>query len=290
MGHTDRPSFVGVRRGYDRVEVDKYLDSLEDSLETLRSHVEKLEAELEVARQREETALAPSIQARYTAVSDHAAQVMQALDDEVERLRTHANEEAERMLSKARADADRIQRAAESKANEVRSSADDALKEARQAAHAIQGDARGRAEETLAAADTLMSEARQEADRTLLDLEHRRRSIYGKLRRTRSAIDQALSDLDSEIEEEEPANELILLTEEEGSRQTSTRNDLSFRRSIALRISSVADRLRAGPDAPSSVVRNHHAHLSAASVGAGGLEPPASCSQSRRATRLRYAP
>lgn len=214
MGQTDRPSFVGVRRGYDRVEVDRYLDSLEDSLETLRSHVEKLEAELEVARQREETALAPEIQARYTVVSDHAAQVMQALDDEVERLRTHANEEAEQMLSKARADADRIQRAAESKANEVRSLADDALQAARQAADAIQGDARGRAEETLAAADALLSEARQEADRTHLDLEHRRRSIYGKLRRTRSAIDQALSDLDTEIEENAPANELIFLPEE----------------------------------------------------------------------------
>lgn len=217
MGHTDRPAFPAVRRGYDRVQVDKYLDSLEDSLETLRSHVEKLEAELEGARQREETALAPTIQARHAAVSDHAAQVMQALDDEAERLRTQADEEAERMLSKARADADRIQRDAESKANEVRSLADDALQEARQTADAIQGDAQERAEETLAAADGLMDKARQEADRVLSDLKHRRRSLYGKLRRMRNAVDKALSDLDPEIDEKGPANEVILLPEDEGS-------------------------------------------------------------------------
>jgi DivIVA domain-containing protein len=215
MGHTDRPAFPAVRRGYDRVQVDKYLDSLEDSLETLRSHVEKLEAELEGARQREETALAP--EARYAAVSDHAAQVMQALDDEAERLRTQATEEAERMLSEARAHADRIQQDAGSKANEVRSLADDAYQEARQAADAIQGDAQGRAEETLAAADALMNEARQKAYRVLSDLKHRRRSLYGKLRRTRNAVDRALSDLDPEIDEKGPANEVTLLLEDEGS-------------------------------------------------------------------------
>lgn len=214
MGHTDRPSFPGVRRGYDRVQVDRYLDSLEDSLETLRSHVDKLEAELEGARQREEMALPPAIQARYAAVSDHAAQVMHALDDEVERLRRQANSEAERMVSEARADADRILQAAESKANEVRSLADDALQEARQAADAIQGDAQGRAEEQLAAADALISQARQEADRAFLDLDHRRRSLYGKLRRTRNAVDQVLSDLDSEIGEKGPANEEVLLEKE----------------------------------------------------------------------------
>ena len=92
---TDRPAFRVVRRGYDRVQVDKYLDSLGVGVG---------------ARQRAKTAPEdPASQARYAPVSDHVAQVMRAFDDEVERLRAQASEEVERMLSEARSDADRIQ-------------------------------------------------------------------------------------------------------------------------------------------------------------------------------------
>lgn len=203
---TDRPTFRVVRRGYDRVQVEKYLDSLE--------------VDVGVRQQAKPAAGEPASQARYAAVSDHVAQVMQALDDEVERLRVQANEEVERMLSEARADADRIQQDAESRANEVRSLANDALQKARQAADVIQSDAKERAEGTLATADGLLNGARQQAGRVLSDLEHRRRSLYGKLRRTRNAVDEALSDLDSEIAEEGPANEGVLLLEDDGSEES----------------------------------------------------------------------
>jgi cell division septum initiation protein DivIVA len=217
---TGRPALRVVRRGYHRVQVEKYLDSLEDDVETLRSRIEELEAELEGARQRAKTAPEdPASQAPYAAVSDHVAQVMQTLDDEVERLRAQAYEEVERLLSEARVDADRIQQDAQSRANEVRSLADDALQEARKAADAIQNDAQDRAEETLATADGLLNKARHQASRVLSDLEHRQRSLYGKLRRTRNAVDEALSDLDSEIDEEGPANEVVLLLEDDGSKE-----------------------------------------------------------------------
>jgi cell division septum initiation protein DivIVA len=203
---TDRPAFRVVRRGYDRVQVEKYLDSLEVDVGT---------------RQRAKTAPEdPANQARYATVSDHVAQVIQALDNEVERLRVQANEEVERMLSKARADADRIQQDAKSTANEVRNLANGALREARQAADAIQSDAKERAEGTLATADGLLNEARQQAGRVLSDLKHRRHSLSGKLRRTRNAVDEALSDLDSEIDEEGPANEVVLLLEDNGSEES----------------------------------------------------------------------
>jgi cell division septum initiation protein DivIVA len=190
---TDRPAFRVVRRGYDRVQVDKYLDSLDVD-----------------ARRRAKTAPEdPASHARYAAVSDHVAQVMQALDEEVERLLVQANEEVERMLSEARADADRIQQDAESSAN-------DALQEARQAADVIQSEAKEKAEATLATADRFLNGARQQAGRVRSDLEHRRRSLYGKLRRSRNAVDEALRDLDSEIDEEGSANEVILLPEDDG--------------------------------------------------------------------------
>jgi cell division septum initiation protein DivIVA len=218
---TDRLAFRVVRRGYDRVQVETYVDSLEDDAEALRSRVEQLEAELEGVRQRAKRAAEDaSSQARYVPVSDHVAQVMQALDDEVERLRAQANEEVEVKLSKARADADRIQQDADSRANEVRSLADDALQEARKAADAIQNDAQERAEETLATAEGLLNEARHQAGRVLSDLEHRRHSVYGKLRRARNAVDEALSDLDSEIDEEGPADEVVLLLEDDGSKDS----------------------------------------------------------------------
>ena len=203
---TDRPAFRVVRRGYDRVQVDKYLDSLEVDVG---------------ARQRAKTAPEdPASQVRYAAVSDHVARVMQAFDDEVERLRAQANEEVERMLSEARADADRIQHDAKSRAIEVRNLANDALREARQSADAIQNDAKETAEGTLATADELLNEARQQAGRVLSDLKHRRHSLHGKLTRTRNAVDEALSDLDSDLDEEGPAHEVVLLLEDDGAEES----------------------------------------------------------------------
>jgi DivIVA domain-containing protein len=219
-GHTDRPAFPVSRRGYDRGQVEKYLDSLEDDVATLRSRVKKLEAELDGVQPRAKTAPEDhASQARYAAVSNHVPQVMQALDDEVERLLAQANEEVERMVSEARADADRIQQDAESKANEVRSLADDTLQEARKAADAIQSDVQEKAEETLATADALRNEARQQADRDLSDLKHWRRSLVNDLRRTRNTVDEALSDLDRAIDEELPANQMVLIVEDDGSEE-----------------------------------------------------------------------
>lgn len=202
---TDRPAFRVVRRGYDRVQVDRYLDSLE----------------VEVgARQQAKTAAEdPASQARYAPVSDHVAQVMRALDDEVERLRAQASEEVERMLSEARSDADRIQHDAKIRAIEARNSANDALREARQAADAIQNDAKETAERTLATADEFLNEARQQAGWILSDLKHRRNSLHGKLTRTRNAVDEALSDLDSDLDEE-GLNEVVLLLEDDGSEES----------------------------------------------------------------------
>jgi cell division septum initiation protein DivIVA len=245
MGDFLRPAFPVERRGYDRVQVERYLDSVEYDVETLRSRVEKLEAELEGARKPAETTPDdPASQDRYAPVSDHVAQLTQALDEEieqlraqaneeieqlraqaneeVEQLRAQANEEVERRLSEVRADADRIQAEAESKANEVGKLADDGLREAHKAADAIQGDAQERAEETFATAGAFLNEARQQADRVLSDLKDRRRSLYGKLRRIRNAVDGALSELDPEIDEERPADEVVLL-EDEGSDESVDR-------------------------------------------------------------------
>jgi cell division septum initiation protein DivIVA len=202
---TDRPAFRVVRRGYDRVQVDKYLDSLGVDVG---------------ARQRAKTAPEdPASQARYAPVSDHVAQVMRAFDDEVERLRAQASEEVERMLSEARSDADRIQHDAKIRAIEARNSANDALREARQAADAIQNDAKETAERTLATADEFLNEARQQAGWILSDLKHRRNSLHGKLTRTRNAVDEALSDLDSDLDEE-GLNEVVLLLEDDGSEES----------------------------------------------------------------------
>ena len=215
-GQTDRQAFEVVRRGYNRAQVEEYLDTLEHDVKRLRSRVGKLEAELESARQRAETAPEhPASQDPYAAGSDYIAEVMRALVHEVERLRTQANEDVERMLSEARADADRIQQDAESRADEVRSLADDALQEARKAADAIQGEAQERAEETLTTADALLNEARQEAGRVLSDLKRRRRSLLNELRRTRKAVVQALSDLDPTIHEQRPANEVVLIQDDD---------------------------------------------------------------------------
>ena len=201
---TDRPAFRVVRRGYDRVQVDKYLDSLGVGVG---------------AGQRAKTAPEdPASQARYAPVSDHVAQVMRAFDDEVERLRAQASEEVERMLSEARSDADRIQHDAKIRAIEARNSANDALREARQAADAIQNDAKETAERTLATADEFLNEARQQAGWILSDLKHRRNSLHGKLTRTRNAVDEALSDLDSDLDEE-GLNEVVLLLEDDGSEE-----------------------------------------------------------------------
>ena len=116
-------------------------------------------------------------------------------------------------------DADRIQHDAKIRAIEARNSANDALREARQAADAIQNDAKETAEGTLATADEFLNEARQQAGWILSDLKHRRNSLHGKLTRTRNAVDEALSDLDSDLDEE-GLNEVVLLLEDDGSEES----------------------------------------------------------------------
>jgi F0F1-type ATP synthase membrane subunit b/b' len=237
MGDIWRPAFPLERRGFERVQVESYLDSLESDVLKLRSRVEKLEAELEGAGKGADAAPEdPASHDRYAPVSDHVAHLTQALDEEIEQLRAQANQEIEqlraqanqeveqlraqanqevdRRLSGVRADADRIQADAESKANEVGRLADDGLRDAQKAADAIKGDAQERAEETLATAGAFLNEAREQADRGLSDLKDRRRSLYGKLRRIRSAIDGALSELDPEIDEERPVDEVVLLQDD----------------------------------------------------------------------------
>ena len=237
-----RPEFPLERRGYDRAQVEKYLDSVENDKETLRSQVEKLEAELEGVRKRAETAPEDPVSPnRYAPVSSHVAQLTQALDEEIEQLRAQANEEIEqfraraneeieqlraqakdevdRRLSEVRAETDRIQADAESKANEVGRLADDILRDAHEAADAIQGEAQERADKAFETAGSFLNEARQQADQVLSDVKGRRRSLYGKLRRIRNAIDAALSELDPEIDEERPADEEVLVLEDDGSNE-----------------------------------------------------------------------
>ncbi len=206
----DRPAFEVVRRGYDRAQVEEYLDTLQQDVKALVSFTGELEAELESARQRAETAAEDSAGPdSYAAASGYMTEVIRALVQEVERLRAQATEEVERMLSEARVDADRIEQEAESRADEILSLADDAFQEARRDADLIQGDAKETAEETLAAADAVLYEARQEAGRVLSDLERRRRSILNELRRTRKAVVEALSNLDPVIQEQRQANEAV---------------------------------------------------------------------------------
>jgi DivIVA domain-containing protein len=155
------PGFTLARRGYDKHEVDKFLEQLVDWLET--DAAEDI-GQIAVTRKLE-------------LVGKSTAHILQTTEQEAQELKRHVKDECEELRAKADADAREVREDADTYATEVRARAE---AEAR----------RTRDEATAEATETVEEGLRRrgQIDDEIAQLEARRDAILGELARLRSEL------------------------------------------------------------------------------------------------------
>ena len=187
-------SFPLARKGYEKRDVDRFLDQLADWLETggddsARSDL--VRRELERIGEQTTAILTEAHDAAETMRSDAERQVRQQLADaniKAESLRTSAEEYAEELRDDADAYARRVRGEADAAAERARIEADSALENSRGNAEDAARRIREEAEEK---ARQLVGEAqrrRADLEAVISDLDERRETVVAELRRLVSDV------------------------------------------------------------------------------------------------------
>jgi cell division septum initiation protein DivIVA len=142
----DRPEFATTMRGYDRLQVDNYIEQLSDYAAEAEERVETAESELEFSR--------------HTTVGPRVAQILDLAVEEAKALRAGVAADAEEARAAARREAEDIVAAARVDAERIVAEANDTREE-------ILADADAGREETLAEVERLG----ESKNRLLSDLE-----------------------------------------------------------------------------------------------------------------------
>ncbi len=184
--HVDRirsASFSLARKGYDKREVDGFLDELADWMET-GGDGEGPSADL-VRRELER--IGEQTTAILTEAHDAAETMRSGADRQVRQQLADANIKAETLRSSAEEYAEEVREEADSYARRTRAEADAIAEQARSEVDGAQAEAREKAER---AARQIVEDAnrrRTEVEKVISDLEQRREAIVGELRRLASA-------------------------------------------------------------------------------------------------------
>lgn len=191
-------SFPQARRGYERREVDEFLDEIADWLETggtdeARAHLVRGELE----RIGEQTT------AILTEAHDAAETMRLDADREVRKLLTDANLKAEALRTKADEYAEEVREDADAYARRVRSAADAEAADAKTVADEALAEAKASGEQTARQMVEEANRRRGEIEKVIADLEQRRQSVIGELRRLASDVAGAAGE--SSVAAEEPA-------------------------------------------------------------------------------------
>jgi DivIVA domain-containing protein len=155
------PGFAIARRGYDQREVDKFLESLVDWLET------------DAAKELGDIAVTRKLEL----VGKSTARILLTADQESAKQRRAAEEECERLLADSEAESREIRRAADEYATQLRAKAEE---DSRQAA----AEARAKAEEIVAEGER----RRAEIEAVVSELETRRDLTVRELERLRAEL------------------------------------------------------------------------------------------------------
>ena len=202
-----RREFATSRRGYDADQVRDYLRQIGDQ-------VERLEAQVRLARATPAPATSPSID---RAEVDAALMRTHELEAERDRLAleladarakaeaTPSQQDAYEELARRMAD---VLRTAEQQAEQVRWQAEEdgrrVLEDARAEADRVRTDAQAKAEQTRGDADKLMDRSQEEADRLLAGLSSKRDALMSELEHMRErmlAMATSLGEIAGPVEE-----------------------------------------------------------------------------------------
>lgn len=202
------PTFDLTLRGYDRRQVDEYLDRLEQTLSAaqadrdagrahtaaLQRQVEELQAAVNSSRQK----LLESTRPTYAGLGERVAQLLRLAEEEAERLRSdavrdisHMRESADGLLSKAQEKAARAEREFESTLAERRKQADQQDADKRKSLESQLRAAADRITGSQAMAMKVTTDAKAEADRLVTESRGRAESLRKDAEKHVAALVQA---------------------------------------------------------------------------------------------------
>lgn len=208
---TSPPEFPVAMRGYERNQVDAYVEDLRRRLD----EAERLKA---APPTQEPPEPAPAngrtrrgADANLTALGERVTQILQLAEDDAADRRERGERDAETLRSQAKAEADQLLQAAQNEAEELRASLTSARNEAetvraaaRDEAEVVRGNARQEAQDLLLRtrrhaddqAESIVAKAESEARRTLEDMQRVVRGREEEWEQRRSEQEAALASLE----------------------------------------------------------------------------------------------
>jgi hypothetical protein len=102
----ERPQFAVAIRGYDRLQVDEYINRLTELVAEAEERAREAEADLEYSRH---TSVGPRVSQIFELAVEEVRELREQAADEVERMRAGAQDEAERILVGVRSQAEHLQ-------------------------------------------------------------------------------------------------------------------------------------------------------------------------------------
>jgi cell division septum initiation protein DivIVA len=119
--HQDRPAFATAMRGYDRPQVDDYVERLLDIAADAEERARAAESELEFSRH---TTVGPRVSQILELAVEEGKELRERVAVETDRLRGDANAQAEAIVTGARESADLTRAEAERTREEILADAD----------------------------------------------------------------------------------------------------------------------------------------------------------------------
>ena len=185
-------SFPLARKGYEKRDVDRFLDELADWLETGG----------------EDAARSDLVRRELERIGEQTTAILTEAHDAAETMRTGAERQVRQQLADANIKADSLRSSAEEYAEEVREEADSYARRVRAEADAEGERARIEAESALESsrgeaedfATRIRSEAEEKAREMVAEAERRARQLVDEAQRRRTDLESVISDLDQRRE------------------------------------------------------------------------------------------
>jgi cell division septum initiation protein DivIVA len=119
--HPEQPKFAISMRGYDKLQVDDYVERLRDIATDAEERARLAESELEFSRH---ATVGPRVAQILDLAVEEAKELRDRVDAEVERTRSHARAQCDETVARARDTAAQIQAEAESARTDILADAD----------------------------------------------------------------------------------------------------------------------------------------------------------------------
>jgi hypothetical protein len=112
----ERPEFTAAIRGYDRLQVDEYIDRLQDLVAEAEDRARAAESELEFSRH---STVGPRVTEIFELTIAEAKELREKTDADINQARTEARAEVDRLLTAGREEAVEIKERAEQERDQV---------------------------------------------------------------------------------------------------------------------------------------------------------------------------